>query len=45
MKGWILPFPKKKCNLGLAKNYRGITITSIVAKIHNRIEYSYEEPK
>ena len=33
-KGWILPFPKKG-DLGLAKNYRGIIITSIVAKIYN----------
>ena len=32
MKGCILPFPKKR-DLGLAKNYRGITLTSITAKI------------
>ena len=32
MKGCILPFPKKR-DLGLAKNYRGITLTSIAAKI------------
>ena len=32
MKGYILPFPKKG-DLGLAKNYRGITLTSIAAKI------------
>ena len=32
MKGCILPFPKKG-DLGLAKNYRGITLTSIAAKI------------
>ena len=32
MKGCILPFPKKG-GLGLAKNYRGITLTSIAAKI------------
>ena len=37
MKGCILPFPKKG-DLGLAKNYRGITLTSIAAKIYNRIE-------
>ena len=34
MKGCILPFPKKG-DLGLSKNYRGITLTSIVAKIYN----------
>ena len=28
MKGCILPFPKKG-DLGLAKNYRGITLASI----------------
>ena len=32
MKGCILPFPKKG-DLRLAKNYRGITLTSIAAKI------------
>ena len=32
--GCILLFPKKS-NLALAKNYRGITRTSIVAKIYN----------
>ena len=31
MKGCILPFPKKG-DLGLAKNYRGITLTSIAKK-------------
>ena len=34
MKGCILPFPKKG-DLGLAKNYRGITLTSRAAKIYN----------
>ena len=34
MKGCILPFPKKG-DLGLAKNYRGITLTPIAAKIYN----------
>ena len=34
MKGCILPFPKKG-DLGSAKNYRGITLTSIAAKIYN----------
>ena len=38
MKGCILPFPKKG-NLGLAKNYRGITLTSIAAKIYNMMLY------
>ena len=32
MIGCILPFPKKG-DLGLAKNYRGITFTSIAAKL------------
>ena len=35
-KGCILPFPKKG-DLGLAKNYRGITLTSITAKIFNAL--------
>ena len=35
-KGFILPFPKKG-DLGLAKNYRGITLTSIAAKIYNAL--------
>ena len=36
MKGCILPFPKKG-DLGLAKYYRGITLTSIAAKIYNAL--------
>ena len=36
MKGCILPFPKKR-DLGLAKNYRGITLTSMAAKIYNAL--------
>ncbi len=36
MKGCNHPFPKK-CDLGLAKNYRGITLTSIAAKIYNAL--------
>ena len=36
MKGCILPIPKKG-DLGLAKNYRGITLTSIAAKIYNAL--------
>ena len=46
-KGCILPFPKKG-NFYLAKNYRGITLTSIAANIHNallhnRIEHKIEK--
>ena len=46
-KEYILPFPKKG-DLGLAKNYRGITIISRVAKIYhallrNRIEHKIEK--
>ena len=44
MKGWIPPFPKK-CDLGLAKNYRGITLTSIAAKIYNAQLRNYIGPK
>ena len=33
-KGCIAPFPKKG-NLGIAKNYGGITLTPIAAKIYN----------
>ena len=36
MKGCIPPFSKKG-DLGLAKNYRGITLTSIAAKIYNAL--------
>ena len=43
-KGCILPFPKKG-DLGLAKNYRGITLTSIVAKIYNALLSNCIEPK
>ena len=46
MKECILPFLKKN-DLGLAKNYRGITLTFIVAKIYNvllrnRIEHKID---
>ena len=41
MKGCILPFPKK----GLAKKYRGITLTSIAAKIYNALRRNRIEPK
>ena len=44
MKGCILPFPKKG-DLGLAKNYRGITLTSIAAKIYNALQRNCIEPK
>ena len=37
MKGCILPFPKK--------NYRGITLTSIAAKIYNALLRNHIEPK
>ena len=44
MNGCILPFPKKG-DLGLAKNYRGITLTSIAAKIYNALQRNRIEPK
>ena len=44
MKGCILPFPKTG-DLGLAKNYRGITLTSIAAKIYNALLRYRIEPK
>ena len=44
MKGCILPFPKKG-DLGLAKDYRGITLTSIAAKIYNALLRNRIEPK
>ena len=44
MKGCILPFPKKG-KLGLAKNYRGITLTSIAPKIYNAQLHNHIEPK
>ena len=43
-KGCTLPFPKKG-DLGLAKNYRGVTLTSIAAKIHNTLLRNRIEPK
>ena len=36
IKGCILPFPYK-VDLGTAKNYRGITLTSVAAKIYNAL--------
>ena len=44
MKGCILPFPKKG-DLGLAKSYRGITLTSIAATICNALLRNRIEPK
>ena len=44
MKGCILLFPKKG-DLGLPKNYRGITLTSTAAKIYNALLYNRIEPK
>ena len=44
MKGCIVPFPKKS-DLGLAKNYRGITLTSTAAKINNALQRNCIEPK
>ena len=38
------PLPKKG-DLGLAKNYRGITLTSIAAKIYNALLRNRIEPK
>ena len=44
MKGCILPFPKKS-DLGLTTNYRGITFTSIAAKIYDALLHNHIEPK
>ena len=44
MKGCILPLPKKG-DLGLVKNYRGTTLTSIAAKIYNALLRNRIEPK
>ena len=44
MKGCILPFPKKG-DLRLAKNYWGITLISIAAKIYNARLRNRIEPK
>ena len=44
MKGCILPFSKKG-DLGLVKNYRGITLTSIAAKIYNALLHNRIKPK
>ena len=39
------PLLPKKANLGLAKNYQGITLTSIAAKIYNALLCNRIEPK
>ena len=44
MKGCILPFHKKG-DLGIAKNYWGITLTSIAAKIYDALLRNRIEPK
>ena len=44
MKGCILPFPKKG-DPRLAKNYRGITLTFIAAKIYNTLLRNRIEPQ
>ena len=44
MKGCIFPF-LKKCDLRLAKNYHGITLMSIAAKIYNALLCNPIEPK
>ena len=44
IKGCIIPFPKKG-DLRLAKNYRGITLTSKAAKIYNALLRNHIEPK
>ena len=44
MKGCILPFPKVG-DLRLAKNYRGITLISIAAKIYKALLRNRIEPK
>ena len=39
------PPPSKKGGLGLTKNYRGITLTSIAAEIYNALLRNRTEPK
>ena len=43
-KGCILPFLKKG-DLRIVKNYQGITLTSIAAKIYNALLRNCIEPK
>ena len=40
----ILPF-RNKGDLGIAKNYRSITLTSVAAKIYNSLLLTYIEPE
>ena len=42
-KGCTLPF-STKADLRIAKNYRGITLTSLAAKIYNALLLNYIEP-
>ena len=44
MKLCIFPYPKEG-DLGLAKNYRGIALTCIAAKIYNALRRNHIEPK
>ena len=44
-KGQHLPLSPKKGDLGIAENYRGITLTSIAAKIYNYLLLNRVEPK
>ena len=44
MKGCVPLFPKKG-DFRLAKNYQGITLTSIAAKIYNALLHNHREPK
>ena len=43
-KGCILPFPKKG-DLGIAKNYRGISLTSIAVEIYNALLHNRIGPE
>ena len=43
-KGCILPFPQKG-DLGITKNYRGITLTPIAAKVYNTLLLKCIEPE
>ena len=43
-KGRILPFPKKG-DFGITKNYRGITLTSLTAKVYNALLINCIEPE
>ena len=44
IKGCILPFPKKG-DIGITKNYRGITFTAIVAKVFNALLFNRSWPE